>query len=76
MKTPLVECYALHTKFLTGSGGDGHSGVSPGRGFNALEMAARLFYGHQEGPSYSNAKSFTDPNAICPVCGAEVFFYR
>jgi hypothetical protein len=59
-----------------GWGGDGHSGVSPGRGFNALEMAARLFYGHQEGPSYSNAKSFTDPNAICPVCGAEVFFYR
>jgi len=25
MKTPLVECYALHTKFLTGSA----SGVPP-----------------------------------------------
>lgn len=25
---------------------------------------------------YSSAKSFTNPNATCPVCGAEVYYYE
>lgn len=25
---------------------------------------------------YRSASSYTDPNAICPVCGASVFFYQ
>lgn len=27
-------------------------------------------------PSFSGYASFTNPNAICPVCGASVFFYQ
>jgi hypothetical protein len=59
-----------------GWGGDGHAGISPGHVSSVLAQFKRMFYGIQEGPAYANEDSYLDPNAICPVCGAAVFFYR
>ena len=59
-----------------GWGGDGHSGVATGNPYSSQEAWDKRIYRASESPSYGTAESYTDANALCPVCGAEVFFYR
>lgn len=51
-----------------GWGGDGHLGTHGGGDHYGFLVASY--------PHFETLRSFTDPNARCPVCGAPVFFYR
>lgn len=52
-----------------GWGGEGHLGKGGGRW-----STAPTFYWHNF--KRTDYVSYVDPNAICPVCGAPVFFYQ
>lgn len=57
-------------------GGHGGGNGGGGRVSFPIEPSSRTHYGQAESPSYATIQSFTDPNALCPVCKAHVYFYR
>lgn len=53
-----------------GWGGDGHLGRrEPGSHVSSLSK-------NRHAPQFTTRESFVNPNAYCPVCGAQVFFYQ
>ena len=54
----------------------GYRGGSKGAIGNMPFPTWTSYFGSEETPAYKTVESFTDPNALCPVCGAAVFFYR
>jgi hypothetical protein len=58
-----------------GFGGDGYSGAGNTQSsWGALGRAHSPTFG--TAAYYASVQSYVNPNAKCPVCGAEVFFYR
>jgi len=53
-----------------GWGGEGH------RGRRAAGVGESHTFASPLGCCFTNCNSFTDPNATCPVCGEQVFFYQ
>lgn len=54
-----------------GWGGDGHRGQ---RGFNSAPGASQI--PDNRSIYFTHYASYLNPNATCPVCGAQVFFYQ
>lgn len=55
-----------------GWGGDGHMGRR-GAGDSNLQASPNVYLTHH---GYYDYASYVNPNAICPMCGAQVFFYQ
>jgi hypothetical protein len=61
---------------VCGFGGEGHLGGNPGRGRRNPLDPIRSVLDDARRQAIKEFETFTIPNATCPVCGANVFFYQ
>lgn len=66
-------CNAWNHPSNCNCGWGGDTGGGGGSNFRALQVANGKIWSVDSRPNYD---SFVVPNAICPVCGCEVFFYQ